>query len=355
MQFAQLGIFAQFAPFQFAEAQQPAADSPAVVELTAVADSAVTIESEATQGQGPISAAIDWVVEHSSAEWLLAQVEHYGPNLLKAILVFVIGRWVARLVTNAVVRGARKARIDETLVGFLSNLMYMLLLTAVCISALQRLGVETGSMTAVLAAAGFAVGMAMQGSLGNLAAGVMLVFFKPFRVGDVVEVSGCKGTVVEIQIFNTILLTLDNVRIIVPNGKVTDGTIQNYSAERERRIDLVIGCGYHDDLKAVKAGLQQIVESHSLVLKAPAPVVAVLELGHSSVNFVVRPWVLSRNYWDVRFDLTEQIKLMFDENGFTIPFPSQDLFIHNPSAEKLPAQGVLRDAPEGLSVRSRAA
>jgi len=279
--------------------------------------------------QGLFSTAVDWVVEHTSAEWILTQVKSYVPKLLSAIVLFVVGRWFAKIVTAAIVRGARRARVDETLVGFLSNLIYMLLLTAVSISALQRLGVDPTSLTAVLAAAGFAVGMALQGSLGNLAAGVMLVFFKPFRVGDIVEVSGNRGTVVEIQIFNTILLTLDNVRIIVPNSKITDGTIQNYSVERERRIDLVIGCGYNDDLKAVKAKLLEIVEQHPEVLDAPQPVVAVCELGNSSVNFVVRPWVLSQNYWDVRFSLTEQIKLAFDENGFTIPFPSQDLFIHN--------------------------
>lgn len=276
--------------------------------------------------------AIDWVVEHTSSQWVTAQVAAYGPNLLAAVAVFIVGRWIAKLVTSGIVRAARKARVDETLVGFLSNLIYMLLLTAVCISALERLGVRADSLTAVLAAAGFAIGLALQGSLGNLAAGVMLVFFKPFRVGDVVEFCGNRGTVVEIQIFNTILLTLDNVRIIVPNGKITDGTIQNYSAERERRIDLVIGCGYNDDLKAVKAILLEIVENHDQVLNAPEPIVAVSELGDSSVNFVVRPWVLSRDYWEVQFALLEQIKLAFDENGFTIPFPSQDLFVHNPES-----------------------
>ena len=290
----------------------------------------------AVAGQGPISSAINWMAQHTSADWILGQLRIYGPQLLSAIAVFVVGRWIAKIVTAAIVRGARKARVDETLVGFLNNLLYMLLLTAVCISALGRLGVETDSMTAVLAAAGFAVGLAMQGSLGNLAAGVMLVFFKPFRVGDVVEVAGNKGTVVEIQIFNTILLALDNVRIIVPNSKITDGTIQNYSVERERRIDLVVGCGYNDDLRAVKAKLLEIVESDPRVLKTPEPVVAVAELGNSSVNFVVRPWVLSRDYWNVRFDLTEQIKLAFDENGFTIPFPSHDLFIHNPEPANVP-------------------
>ncbi len=291
-----------------------------------------TAEAQPNGMQGVASSTLNWIRDHISVEWLIEQAWLYGPRVVGAIVVFVVGRWLARLVAAGIVRGARKARVDETLVGFLNNLIYMMLLTAVCISSLRQLGVEVTSLTAVLAAAGFAIGMAMQGSLGNIAAGVMLVFFKPFRVGDVVEVGGSKGTVVEIQIFNTILLTLDNVRIIVPNGKITDGTIENYSAERERRIDLVIGCGYNDDLKAVKAMLKELVESDPRVLKSPAPVVAVCELGNSSVNFVVRPWVASREYWDVRFDLTEKIKLEFDERGFTIPFPSQDLFIHNPDA-----------------------
>lgn len=274
------------------------------------------------------SSVLNWIRTRVDADMVLAKVQLYGPKLLGAVAIFVVGRWLARVVTAATVRAAKKARIDETLVSFLNNLIYMLLLTAVCIAAVQKLGVETTSLTAVLAAVGFAVGMALQGSLGNLASGVMLVFFKPFRVGDLVEIGGIKGTVVEIQIFNTILLSTDNVRIIVPNGKITDGTIQNYSAERERRIDLVVGCGYNDNLKAVKEMLQELVASDSRILKAPEPVVAVAELGNSSVNFVVRPWVASADYWAVRFDLTEKIKLEFDHRGFTIPFPSQDLFLH---------------------------
>ena len=275
---------------------------------------------------------MQWINTHVSIEWVVDKVTTYGPKLLGAVAVFVIGRWLAKIVASTIVRGARKARMDETLLGFLNNLIYMLLLTAVCISALRQLDVNADSLTAVLAAAGFAVGMAMQGSLGNLAAGVMLVFFKPFRVGDVVEVGGNRGTVVEIQIFSTILLTLDNVRIIVPNGRITDGTIQNYSAEPERRVDLLIGCGYNDDLKAVKETLLEIVHDDPRILKDPEPVVAVSELGDSSVNFVVRPWVASQDYWDVRFDLTERIKLEFDDRGFTIPFPSQDVFVHNPES-----------------------
>lgn len=277
-----------------------------------------------------LSWAVDWIAEHTSADWLGTQVEKYGPNLLGAIAIFVIGRWGAKFITRLIVRAARKARVDPTLVGFLDNLLYVLLLMTVSISALTKLGIEATSLSAVLAAAAFAVGMAMQGSLGNLAAGVMLVFFKPFRVGDVVQIGDNLGTVVEIQIFNTIMLTLDNIRIIVPNSKITDATIENLSAERERRIDLVIGCGYNDDIKAVKQTLQEILNSHPQVLDAPAPVVAVSELGASSVDFAVRPWVLSADYWEVRHDLTEKIKLAFDENGYTIPFPSRDLFLHNP-------------------------
>ena len=281
-------------------------------------------------------AARDWISHHLSLGWLMEYVNEYGPNLFGAVLVFVIGRWVARFATNAIIKAAKKARVDETLVSFLKNVIYMGLLTIVSISALGKLGVNLNGLTAVLAAAGFAIGMAMQGSLGNLAAGVMLVFFKPFRVGDTVEVCGNRGTIVEIEIFNTILLTLDNVRIVVPNGKITDGTIKNFSAERERRIDLVVGCGYNDDLRAVKETLHEIVFNHPQVLKDPLPYIAVSELGDSSVNFVVRPWVLSPDYWEIRFDLIEQIKLAFDERGFTIPFPSRDLFVHSADAATIP-------------------
>lgn len=286
--------------------------------------------AESTSG-GLLADPSGWLTDHISVPWLLEQMNTYGPNLLKAVAIFVIGKWLAGVITRMIVRAARKARVDETLLSFLNNLIYMLLLVVVCISSLSKLGIEPTSLTAVLAAAGFAIGMALQGSLGNLAAGVMLVCFKPFRVGDVVRIGSNLGSVVEIQIFNTIILTLDNVRIIIPNANITSDAIENLSAERERRIDLVIGCGYNDDLRAVKATLQEIVDAHPGVLQSPAPVVAVSELGASSVDFVVRPWVLSHDYWDVRFDLTEQIKIAFDENGYTIPFPSRDLFLHTPA------------------------
>ncbi|MCP4173784.1 MAG: mechanosensitive ion channel [Fuerstiella sp.] len=310
---------------------------------TAASAAQTTKAAAPGQHRSLIEASLDWLQSHLTLGWLIEQVVLYGPKLLYATAVFVVGRWLAKVVTSAIIRGAGKAKVDETLLGFLNNVIYMLLFTVVCVAAVESLGVDTTGLTAVLAATGFAIGFALQGSLGNLAAGVMLVFFKPFRVGDVVEIESLIGTVVEIQICNTILLTLDNVRIIVPNSKMTDGTIKNYSAEPHRRIDLVVGCGYNDNLKAVKKVLQDLLTEDSRILTSPEPVVAVSELGDSSVNFVVRPWVSSHEYWAVRFDLTERIKLAFDECGFTIPFPSQDLFVHRPDASDQPA-GILKAA-----------
>ena len=262
-------------------------------------------------------------------ELLSEFVKTHGPSVVYAIVVFVVGRMVARMASAMMVRAARKARVDQTLMGFIGNVAYVLMLCVVCIASLSCLGVDTTSLTAVLAAAGFAVGMALQGTLGNFASGTLLVFFKPFRVGDFIDVGGVTGNVVEIQIFSTILKTPDNVRIIVPNSTLTGGTIRNLSAEPQRRIDLIIGTSYHDDLRAVRRFLEELVKSDERILDEPVPVVAVSELGDSSVNFVVRPWVLNSNYHAVKFYLIEQIKLGFDARGFTIPFPSRDVFVHH--------------------------
>lgn len=253
----------------------------------------------------------------------------HGGKVISAIAVFFVGRMVSRMASAMLVRASKKARIDQTLMGFIGNLAYVLMLCVVCIAALSCLGVDTTSLTAVLAAAGFAIGMALQGTLGNFASGALLVFFKPFRVGDLIDVAGVSGHVVEIQIFNTILRTPDNVRIIVPNLTLTGATIHNLSAEPHRRIDLVIGTSYHDDLRAVRRFLEEVVQSDERILREPAAVVAVSELGDSSVNFVVRPWVLNSNFHAVKFHLIEQIKLGFDERGLTIPFPSRDVFVHH--------------------------
>ncbi len=295
---------------------------------TAATDGTVT--TGPTTGSGPFLNNV-WqnIRSNFNTETVAETLMNWGPPLVSAIAVFIFGRMIARVMSGMIVKGSRRAKIDETLARFLGNLAYIMMLTAVCIASLGCLGVDTTSLSAVLAAAGFAVGMALQGSLGNVAAGVLLVFFKPFRVGDMIDVGGTLGKVVEIQIFNTILLSPDNVRIVLPNSSITGGTIRNMSAEPIRRVDLVIGCSYNDDLRAVRAFLEEVVKSDSRILLEPAPVVAVSELAESSVNFVVRPWVASADYGNVKFALTEVIKLGFDERGFTIPFPSRDVFVHH--------------------------
>jgi len=296
-------------------------------ETIAVAEGTAAVPST---GNGPFLHNV-WqnIRSNFNTETVAETLMNWGPPLVSAIAVFILGRMISRVMSGMIVKGSRRAKIDETLARFLGNLAYIMMLTAVCIASLGCLGVDTTSLSAVLAAAGFAVGMALQGSLGNVAAGVLLVFFKPFKVGDMIDVGGTLGKVVEIQIFNTILLSPDNVRIVLPNSSITGGTIRNMSAEPIRRVDLVIGCSYNDDLRAVRAFLEEIVKADSRILLDPAPVVAVSELAESSVNFVVRPWVASADYGNVKFALTEAIKLGFDERGFTIPFPSRDVFVHH--------------------------
>ncbi len=252
-------------------------------------------------------------------------ISFYGLKVLIAILIFVIGKWVAKRAVNIVKKMMIKAKVESTLVGFAGNVMYGLALTFVVIAALSQLGVETTSLAALLAAAGLAVGLALQGSLSNLAAGVMIVLFKPFKNGDYIEGGGTGGTVEEISIFNTILTTPDNRQVIVPNGQITADVITNFSAKSRRRIDFVIGVSYSDDLSKVKKVLSKIIEKDDRVLKDPETVIAVAELADSSVNLFVRPWVSVADYWVVRWDLIEAIKVTFDKEGISIPFPQRDL------------------------------
>ncbi|GDX91965.1 hypothetical protein LBMAG46_19720 [Planctomycetia bacterium] len=268
-----------------------------------------------------------------SREMLLRVLTHWLPAIAAAAAVFLFGRILVRLAVSMIEQASRRARMDETLAKFVGNFASIILQLVVCIASLSCLGIDTTSLSAVLVASGFAVGMALQGSLGNVASGVLLVFFRPFRVGDTIEVGAHIGRVVEIQIFNTLLLSPDNVRIILPNASITGGTIRNLSAEPNRRIDLVIGCSYNDPLRDVRWMLEQIVAAEPRILADPAPVIAVSELAESSVNFVVRPWVRSADYHAVKFSLTEQIKLGFDDRGLTIPFPSRDVFIHHSGTE----------------------
>lgn len=246
-------------------------------------------------------------------------------NLLAAAAIFFIGRWVAQLVTSLVFKAMDKAKIDHTLGKFVKNLVYTILLVFVVIAALARLGVQTGSFIAIIGAAGLAVGLALGGTLSNFASGVLLIIFKPIRVGDFVEAGGATGAVKEIQIFNTILNTPDNKRVIVPNSQVTGGNIINYSVNGTRRVDLVMGVSYQDDLKKARQVMEGVLKADSRILAEPAYTVAVSELGDSSVNFVVRPWVKVEDYWGVYFDTTEKIKVALEASGLSIPFPQHDV------------------------------
>ncbi len=255
-------------------------------------------------------------------------VTELGLKLASAVLIFVIGRWVAKAILRVAKGVMARAELEETLSRFLGNPLYVLLMTVVIITTINQLGIQTTSLLAVLGAAGLAVGLALQGSLANFAAGVLIVAFRPYKVGDYIEAGGTAGTVEAVQIFTTVLKSPDNRRIIVPNAQMTAGTITNYSANDTRRIDLVAGVSYADDLDKVRRILQEIVAADSRVLAEPAPTIAVSELADSSVNFVVRPWVSSADYWAVYFDLTEQIKKRFDQEGVSIPFPQRDVHVY---------------------------
>ena len=251
----------------------------------------------------------------------------WGINIVLAIVIFVVGRLAAKIV----VRLARKllihARIDDILIDFVCSILNTAFLLFVIIASLDQLGVDTTSLIALLAAAGLAVGLALQGSLQNFASGVMLIVFRPFKAGDFVEAGGVAGTVEKISIFSTQMKTGDNREVIVPNGKIYGDTITNFSARDTRRIDMVFGIGYEDDLRKARDILRNLVDNDERVLKDPETLVAVSELADSSVNFVVRPWVKSSDYWAVKFDLTENIKLAFDENNISIPYPQMDVHV----------------------------
>jgi small conductance mechanosensitive channel len=256
-----------------------------------------------------------------------AVIAAYGLKVIAAIVIFIIGKWLSGVLSRAVGRAMSRAGTDEMLVKFVINLAYAGLLAFVILAALAQLGIQTTSFIAVLGAAGLAIGLALQGSLSNFAAGVMLVIFRPFKVGDFIEAAGTSGVVEEIMIFSTKLKSPDNKELYVPNGSIISGTITNYSAKDQRRVDMVFGCGYGDDIKKAKALLEEIVKGNSLVLTDPAPTIGVLELGDSSVNFAVRPWVNTADYWDARFQITETVKQRFDEAGISIPFPQRDVHL----------------------------
>lgn len=263
----------------------------------------------------------------TSVAGLLDLATVFGLKILGAIAILLLGRWGAKILKNVADRMMIKAKVEETLRSFVRNLIYIALITFVVIAALGKLGVQTASFVAVIGAAGLAVGLAMQGSLSNFAAGVLIILFRPFKVGDYIEAGGTAGTVEEIHIFVTQLKSPDNKAIIVPNSTITGGTIVNVSAKPTRRVDLTVGIGYEDDIDKAKQLIRDLLSADHRILPEPAPTVAVSELGDSSVNFVVRPWVKSADYWSVYFDLTETFKKRFDAEGISIPFPQRDVHI----------------------------
>lgn len=251
----------------------------------------------------------------------------YGLNILGAIVIVFVGRWLAGVISRWVRKALAKTNTNEALLRFLSNLIYYAILVFAVIAALERVGVQTASFIAVLGAAGLAIGLALEGALANFASGVIILLFKPFGIGDRVEVGDVFGDVEDIQIFSTIIITPENKTVIVPNGQITGGHIVNYSKRGKLRVDMTFGIGYSDDLLKAKALLEQILADNVYVLEEPAPKVAVSELGDSSVNFAVRPYVAVENYWDAYFSIHETVKLRFDEANISIPFPQQDVHL----------------------------
>ncbi len=252
----------------------------------------------------------------------------YGIKVLAAIVIFIVGRWIAKGFRKLIRKMMDNRKVDPTIVGFVGNLTYILLLTFFIVAALGQLGIQTTSFIAILGAAGLAIGLALQGSLANFAAGFLMIIFQPFKVGDFIEGAGTAGTVEQIQIFTTQLKTPDNKTVIIPNAKLTADNIVNYTTKGTRRMDMVIGIGYESDIDKAREILEELVTNDDRVLKDPPHTIAVAELADSSVNFVVRPWANVADYWNLWFDLTEMVKKRFDEAGISIPFPQRDVHVY---------------------------
>lgn len=247
----------------------------------------------------------------------------YAWKIVLALIIFLVGKRIARGVTNLIIKGLKKNGVDQELIGFFDSLFYWGLFLVVLIAALGQLGIETASFIAVLGAAGLAVGLALQGSLSNFAAGVLIIMLRPFRVGEVVDIAGEIGTVQNIKIFTTELRTGDNKCVIIPNSRVLASNIINYSSTGTRRVDMVFGIGYEADIDHARRVIKSVLDADDRIMDDPAPKIAIMELADSSVNFVVRPWVETDDYWPVLMDTHEQIKKRFDEEGISIPFPQR--------------------------------
>ena len=257
----------------------------------------------------------------------------FGIKVATALAIFLIGKFLIRLVVSAVSKVMQKQSVDKTLETFICNLVRISLMVVVVIAAIGALGIQTTSFIAIFGAAGLAVGLALQGSLSNFASGVLIVLFRPYRVGDFIEAAGISGSVEQLQILTTILRTGDNKQIIVPNSQIMDSIITNYSANDTRRVDMMVGVSYDDDLDKVRKTLEELLAADERVLSEPAPLIAVSALADSSVNFVVRPWVKSADYWGVMFEMTEAIKKRFDKEGISFPFPQQDVHLYKQDSD----------------------
>lgn len=261
-----------------------------------------------------------------NAAWSFLQV--YGWSILGAIITFIVGWWLIQIVLKILVKVLEKSKIEKSLVGFLRTLADFLLKMILIITTLSMVGVDMTPFFAILGGLAVAVGIALKDSLGNFAAGVMILFFKPLKVGDYIETSGVSGSVLEIQIMTTVLKTPDNKHIIIPNGKVVTSVITNYSREETRRLNLVFGVGYESDMEKVRGLLKEIIESDERILKEPAPQILMSELANSSVNFSVRMWTKASDYWNVNFDMNEKVFKVFNDNGINIPYPQVDVHIN---------------------------
>ena len=253
----------------------------------------------------------------------------YGPKLILAILTLIVGLWVIKMIGRGIKHMADKREVDETLKPYMINISKTVLKVLLFVSVLGMIGIEMTSFIAILGAAGLAVGMALSGTLQNFASGIMILLFKPFKVGDFVELAGYSGSVSEIQIFNTILKTGDNRTIIIPNNEVAGKSMVNYSTEPQRRVDMIFGIGYSDDIDKARNIIEDILKADERILEDPAHFIAVSELADSSVNFSVKAWCNSGDYWGIYHDMQENVKKRFDEAGISIPFPHQDIYIHN--------------------------
>ncbi len=262
-------------------------------------------------------------------DWINLNGVTYGIKILTALLVLIIGLWVIKLIMKAIKRAFEKRNLDPSLRPFLTGIISALLKIMLVITVISMVGIQMTSFIAILGAAGLAVGMALSGTLQNFAGGVMILLFKPFKVGDYISAQGYDGSVKEIQIFNTLLTTPDKKTIIIPNGELSKSSMVNFSKEPQRRVDFTFGIGYNDDIDKARQIILDVAAKHDKVLNDPAPFVQVSELADSSVNFATRLWVEAADYWDVFFYMNENVKKEFDKNNISIPFPQTDVHVYN--------------------------